>query len=65
MCLEMDEEKVKEEYESSEHELEIMIKEEIAKIKERVKMLEAEAERIGKETEKRLNNKKIKKPNKQ
>lgn len=61
----MDEEKIKEEHESSEHELEIMIKEEIAKIKERVKMLEAEAERIGKETEKRLNNKKIKKLNKQ
>lgn len=61
----MDEEKIKEEHESSEHELEIMMKEEIAKIKERVKMLEAEAERIGKETEKRLNNKKIKKLNKQ
>ncbi len=60
-----DEEKIKEEHESAEHELEIMIKEEIAKIKERVKMLEAEAERIGKETEKRLNDKKIKKPNKQ
>jgi hypothetical protein len=60
----MDKEKIKEEYESSELELEVLIKEEMTKIRERVKMLEAEAERIGEETEKRLRDKKIKKAGK-
>ncbi len=57
----MSEERIKEEHESIEHELETMVKREVARLRERVKMLEAEAERIGEETEKALSNKKVKK----
>ncbi len=60
----MNEDKIKEEHESSQHELEALVKEEISKIRERVKMLEAEAEKIGVETEKKLKDKKIKKGSK-
>jgi hypothetical protein len=60
----MGEEKIKEMHESSELELEALVKEEIRKIRERVKILEAEAERIGEETEKRLRDKKVKKASK-
>jgi hypothetical protein len=57
----MGEEKIKEMHESSKLELEALVKEEIRKIRERVRILEAEAERIGEETEKRLRDKKVKK----
>jgi hypothetical protein len=60
----MDKEKIKEQYESSELELEVLVKEKMTKIREQVKILEAEAERIGEETEKRLKDKKIKKASK-
>ncbi len=60
----MGEERIREEHESIEHELETMVKQEVARLRERVKMLEAEAERIGEETEKALSDKKVKKASK-
>ncbi len=55
----MSEEKIQPDHSSFMTEFEDMVKREIAKIKERVKTLEAEAERIGEETEKALQDKKI------